>query len=160
MECCFPSSFSSVKPNNGFQTFNCKPSFNSICNRQRQSSRKVLAKLFHKIIIRHVNFPSVSARELRVFFFSNCLFVCINFRAQDSAYLIESTNIWSREKKIKNIFYLHVITAISKEEGTRWFVKLLQKTWFNSVFEQFITILIIPIYVQCTLYIYKVLRKK
>ena len=75
MECCFPSSFSSVKPINGFQTFNCKPSFNSICNRQRQSSRKVLAKLFHKIIIRHVNFPSVSARELRVFF--SKFFVCL-----------------------------------------------------------------------------------
>ena len=73
--CYFPSSFSSVKPINGFQTFNCKPSFNSICNRQRQSGRKISAKLFHKIIIRHVNFPSVSAREPTVFFFK--LFVCL-----------------------------------------------------------------------------------
>ena len=79
MECCFPSSFSSVKPINGFQTFNCKPSFNSICNRQRQSSKKViLAKLFHKIIIRHVNFLSVSARGPRVFFLQIvCLFALI-----------------------------------------------------------------------------------
>ena len=65
-----------------------------------------------------------------------------------------------KREKIKNIFYLHVITAISKEEGTRWFVKLLQKTWFNSVFEQFITILIIPIYVEFTLFIYRVFRNK